>query len=52
MVHGESKQLDKLIGHKDIINHMKAKQINLVWLFTSKAGRENGKKKYKIGNRC
>jgi hypothetical protein len=33
-------ELDELIRHKNIINHIKA----LVWPFTSNAGRENCKK--------
>jgi len=38
-------ELDELIRHKTIINHIKAQKIKLVWPFTSNSGRENGKKK-------
>jgi hypothetical protein len=45
-------KLYELIRHKNIINLKKDKdkktKIKLVWPFTSNAGRENGKKVYKL----
>jgi hypothetical protein len=40
-------ELDKLIRHKNIINHIKAK-IKFVWPFTSNAIRKNGKKSIQV----
>jgi len=37
-------ELDELIRHKNIINHIKAQKIKLVWPFISNARKENGKK--------
>jgi len=45
MVGGESKQT------KEYNKSHKITMIKLVWPFTLNAGRENGKKKYKSGNR-
>jgi len=37
-------ELDELIRHRNIINHIKAHRLSWFWPFTTNAGRENGKK--------
>jgi hypothetical protein len=37
-------ELDEIMRHKNIINHIKEKMIKLVWPFTLNVGRENGEK--------
>jgi len=54
MVHGESKQneLDDLIKHKNIINHIKAKRLIRFGHLQRMPEERIKKKKYISGNRC
>jgi len=40
-------ELDELMRHKNIINHIKVQTLSWFWPLTSNVGRENGKKVHK-----